>query len=529
MRVIFRADASVMIGTGHVMRCLTLAEVLRDAGASCAFVIRNHPGHLADRIAARGFEVMLLDPPVGQGGTAPPVHAAWAGVPWQQDAEETRAAMGSNVDWLVIDHYAFDARWQRAVAEPGTRIMVIDDLADRPHEADLLLDQNLGREVGDYDGLVPERCQRLIGPRYALLRPEFSAGRAASLAGRLDRPLRHILISMGGTDAIDATSSVLGALRGAELPDDTRLTVVMGRDAPALARVQSLAAEMSWPTEVVIDVADMAGLMAEADLAIGAGGSTTWERCCMGLPSIAVETADNQKESVRALVTHLVSPDVGPLQSDEFLARLRMAIEMHFYGGGNLDQRIATAASHCEGKGALQVCERLALTVKSRNEPHDEAVLKVRSASFSDMHDVWLWRNFGVTLLHYRSKVAPSLASHAVWFRAALDDSNRWMAIVEVDKTPAAHVRFDLVDDSAGQAEVSIYLNPAFRGRGLGCHVLRAAIAEARNHDLTSFFAEAHTVNGASRRIFADAGFHEIGMRECFVQMERIDPTGGAL
>ena len=145
------------------------------------------------------------------------------------------------------------------------------------------------------------------------------------------------------------------------------------------------------------------------------------------------------------------------------------------------------------------------------------------------MHDVWLWRNVGVTLSHYRSKVATSLASHAKWFQAALDDSNLWMAIVEVDKTPAAHVKFDLADDSAGQAEVSIYLNPAFRGRGLGCHVLRAAIAEAHNHDLTSFFAEAHTVNGASRRIFADAGFREIGMRECFVQMERIDPKGGAL
>jgi UDP-2,4-diacetamido-2,4,6-trideoxy-beta-L-altropyranose hydrolase len=529
MRVIFRADASVMIGTGHVMRCLTLAEVLRDAGASCAFVIRNHLGHLGDWIAERGFDVKLLDPPIGQGGTAPPVHASWAGVPWQQDAEETRAVMGVDVDWLVVDHYAFDACWQRAVAGSEMRIMVIDDLADRPHEADLLLDQNLGREASDYDGLVPERCQRLIGPRYALLRPEFAAARAASLAGRLGRPLRHILITMGGTDAIDATSYVLDALRGAALPDDAHLTVVMGRNAPALARVQSFAAEMPWPTEVAVDVADMAELMAEADLAVGAGGGTTWERCCMGLPSIIVQTADNQKELVRALVAQAVSPDVGPLQSDDFPTRLRMAIEMDFHGGCNLDQCIATAALHCDGKGALQVRERLVLAVNSRTDAHNKPVLKVRSASFSDMHDVWLWRNVGVTLSHYRSKAAPSLASHAAWFRAALDDSRRWMAIVEVDKVPAAHVRFDRVYDRAGLAEVSIYLNPAFRGRGLGRHVLRAAIAEARNRDLTCFCAEAHTANGASRRIFADAGFREIGMRECFVQMEQIEPAGGEL
>mgnify|MGYP006080533165 CR=1 FL=1 len=196
MRVIFRADASVLIGTGHIMRCLTLAEALRKEGAYCKFVTRDHPGHLLDQIMARGFDAVLLKSPIGQTNTAPPVHAAWSGVPWQQDAEETRKAMGSNSDWLVVDHYAFDSRWQHAITKPGTQIMVIDDLADRTHKADLLLDQNLGRKANDYDGLVPEHCKRLIGLRYALLRPEFMAGRAVSLSGRLDRPLRHILISM---------------------------------------------------------------------------------------------------------------------------------------------------------------------------------------------------------------------------------------------------------------------------------------------------------------------------------------------
>tara|TARA_B100000780_G_scaffold279195_1_gene256361 strand:+ start:3365 stop:4462 length:1098 start_codon:yes stop_codon:yes gene_type:complete len=354
MRVIFRADASVMIGTGHVMRCLTLAEVLRDAGASCAFVIRNHPGHLADQIEARGFDVMLLDPPVGQGGTAPPVHAPWAGVSWQQDAEETRAAMGADADWLVVDHYAFDARWQRAVAELGTRIMVIDDLADRPHEADLLLDQNLGREAGDYDGLVPERCKRLIGPRYALLRPEFAAGRAASLAERLGRPLRHILITMGGTDAIDATSCVLDALRGAELPDDAHLTVVMGNNAPALARVQSLAAQMPWPTEVAVDVADMAGLMAETDVAIGAGGGTTWERCCMGLPSIVIVIAENQTHSASAIEKSGAALTLGSHTEELFYEKLRQSLSQLFCRK-HYDEFSAASSLICDGDGAIRV------------------------------------------------------------------------------------------------------------------------------------------------------------------------------
>lgn len=354
MRVIFRADASVMIGTGHVMRCLTLAEALRNEGASCKFVTRDHPGHLADRIVARGFDTVLLKSPVGQAGTAPPVHAAWAGVPWQQDAEETRAAMGGNSDWLVVDHYAFDSRWQHAIAKPGMQIMVIDDLADRPHEADLLLDQNLGREASDYDGLVPERCKRLIGLRYALLRPEFAAGRAVSLAGRLNRPLRHILISMGGTDAVDATSFVLDALRSAALPDGAHLTVVMGSDAPALARVQNLAAEMPWPTEVSIDVVDMARLMAETDVAIGAGGGTTWERCCMGLPSIVIAIANNQTHSASAIENSGAALTLKLHTEELFSQKLCESLSLLFCRK-NYVASSAASALICDGDGAIRV------------------------------------------------------------------------------------------------------------------------------------------------------------------------------
>ena len=345
-----------MIGTGHVMRCLTLAEALRDEGASCKFVTRDHPGHMVDRIVARGFDTVLLKSPVGQAGTAPPIHAAWAGVPWQQDAEETRAAMGSNSDWLVVDHYAFDSRWQHAIAELGTQIMVIDDLADRTHEADLLLDQNLGREASDYDGLVPERCKRLIGLSYALLRPEFAAGRAVSLAGRLDRPLRHILISMGGTDAVDATSLVLDALWGAALPDDAYLTVVMGSDAPALARVQGLAAEMPWPTEVAIDVVDMALLMAEADVAIGAGGGTTWERCCMGLPSIMIATAENQTHSAAAIEEGGAVIFLGSHTDERLHEKLCRSLSQLFCRK-NYSEFSASSSLMCDGEGTIRVCD----------------------------------------------------------------------------------------------------------------------------------------------------------------------------
>ncbi len=179
--------------------------------------------------------------------------------------------------------------------------MVIDDLADRSHDCDLLLDQNLGREVGSYSQLVPPKCTVLVGPHYALLRPEFARLRHDSLRRRASPQLNHILISMGGVDQADATSKVLEALRDCRLPAELRITVVMGPHAPWLERVQLLAKQLPQPIEVIVNVENMAQLMVACDLGIGAAGSTSWERCCLGLPSVLVLLADNQRTGAKAL------------------------------------------------------------------------------------------------------------------------------------------------------------------------------------------------------------------------------------
>jgi UDP-2,4-diacetamido-2,4,6-trideoxy-beta-L-altropyranose hydrolase len=152
VKIAFRADASLTIGTGHIMRCLTLAKVLRGQGATCRFVSRALLGHLAAQIDAAGFGVTLLPARKGLVPGGPPAHAAWAGVDWETDAAETRAALNTPPDWLVMDQYAFDARWQHAARPEGKKLLVIDDLADRPHDCDLLLEQNLGRTAADYAG-----------------------------------------------------------------------------------------------------------------------------------------------------------------------------------------------------------------------------------------------------------------------------------------------------------------------------------------------------------------------------------------
>lgn len=306
----FRTDASLQIGTGHVMRCLTLADALLAAGIRCHFICRAHPGNLIEQIRQRGFSVSVFPAPAaaampltdGLGASSQPIHATWLGVDWATDSEQTKVCIGDTVvDWMIVDHYALDARWEKAVRPLCRRLMVIDDLVDRPHDCDLLLDQNLGRDAVDYRGLVPDACTVLAGARYALLRPEFAALREDGLRRRTRPQLKHMLIAMGGVDQADATGKVLEALLVCSLPSDMRITVVMGSHAPWLERVQSLARQMPQATEVMVNVNNIAELMADSDFAIGAAGTTSWERCCMGLPTLIVVLAENQRNVGAAL------------------------------------------------------------------------------------------------------------------------------------------------------------------------------------------------------------------------------------
>jgi len=355
VRVVFRTDSSLEIGNGHLMRCLTLALVLRSRGVVCSFISRNLPGNGIRLILSNGFDVSVLASPSRTVFVNFPQHASWAGVDWQQDLEETLSVLQS-VDWLVVDHYSFDARWERGVREYVGKILVIDDLSDRSHQAELLLNQNLGSCYTDYSELVPDTCLRLVGSKYALLRPEFAASRDFALERRETPELSQLMISMGGTDAVDATSAVLSILRSVDLPKDLRIFVVMGRSAPMLSAVREIAATMPRLTEVLVDVCDMASLMSNSDLAIVAGGSINWERCCLGLPGIVVETADNQSRSVLAMVNAGVALSAGKLTDPSFGDRLKLSF-LKMQDSAFRKECSTRAATVCEGDGAVTVAE----------------------------------------------------------------------------------------------------------------------------------------------------------------------------
>ena len=308
----FRVDASLQIGNGHVMRCLTLADALVTRGAKCQFICRDHPGNLIDFIRAKGHSVhtLPLAPTLGAAEAASAsdyadpllVHHAWLGANQAQDADAcTPILAAQRPDWLIVDHYALDAHWERALEPHYNKLMVIDDLADRPHACNLLLDQTFGRDSADYHHLVPTDCRLLCGSQYALLRPEFAIMRPYSLQRRARPALRELLITMGGVDRDNVTCQVLQALHTCPLPTDCRITVVMGAKAPWLDAVRTQAQYMPWATRLLVGVRDMAQVMAESDLAIGGAGATSWERCCLGVPTIMLVLAENQRAVARGL------------------------------------------------------------------------------------------------------------------------------------------------------------------------------------------------------------------------------------
>lgn len=323
-RILFVADAGPAIGGGHVMRSLTLARALEARGAECAF--RSHPDGDAvlDVFARDLFRV-------------------------EDDA---------GFDALVFDHYALSAPDHLAVAK-GRPVLVIDDLADRPLGADMVLDSGMSRRAADYRGLVPDGCSLLLGPAHAPMRPDFVALRAESLARRAEGgPVRRILVSLGLTDVGGFTLPVARRLSGT-----APLDVVVGSGAPSLDSLRALA-DADPSVTLHVDTRDMARLTAQADIAIGGGGSSSWERCVLGLPTLLLVLADNQTEAAVALA------EAGAVIALDAAAEFETGFDaaaVRLIAEGSLRRRLSKAAADvCDGLGAGRVADAFLALVRRR-------------------------------------------------------------------------------------------------------------------------------------------------------------------
>lgn len=287
--VVIRVDASAEIGPSRLLRCLTLATDLRARGADVTFVCRRLPGNLIDFIDSQGFDVSAL-PYDDTPGRVRVRESRGLGASCEADIEQTLSALtGRRFDWLVVDHAALDAWWEERARPLAGRLLVIDDLADRPHDADVLVDPNFHRLPGSrYAGLVSDGADVRVGPEYAFLRPEFEIERRRLRPrdGRIERAV----VAFGGADDGDGTLLAVRAFMEQGL-STLQLDVVAGAANPRLGQIEDLCRRRTRAT-LHVQTREVARLYAAADIAVGAPGTSCWERCALGLPSVVIGGTD---------------------------------------------------------------------------------------------------------------------------------------------------------------------------------------------------------------------------------------------
>ncbi len=360
VRVAFRVDASLEIGIGHVVRCLALADALRELGVDCIFLSCSHVGNINSQVRLRQYEVFDLIrgavkwPGHVRGDLA---HSSWLKCPQEMDAQECLGIIKSKrCDVVVVDHYAIDYRWEEDVRQICKKIVVIDDLADRIHHCDMLLDQNWFE--GDlrirYRELVPKECELYLGPKYALLKDEYAI--LANIMPVRDGKIRRLLVFMGGSDPHDETTKVLGSLDIPELKE-VLVDVILGVNHPDPLNVIRLAASR---TNICVHQHQrtLAGWMLRADLMISGGGSTTWERMCLGLPSVVISIADNQTKTNRALHTFGYVEFLG--ESDQVTSSMIAGAIRHCISNPERIKNMSVKGMEMvDGRGAVSVSERI--------------------------------------------------------------------------------------------------------------------------------------------------------------------------
>lgn len=472
MKVLIRADASIAIGSGHIMRCLCLADALRAAGNAVRFASRCLPPHLAEQVRAHGHELFALE----LGAHADEI----------ADAAQTTAA--GPFDLVVVDHYGLGRKWETRMREHA-RLLAIDDLG-REHDSDWLLDQNFHPQPESrYAGKVPQRCVLLLGPRHALLRAEF--GQARKTAAPRSGPVRKLLIFLGGMDADNVTGKVLEALDVVRC-DALEIDVVIGVSQPARAQIEAWCAARSG-ARCHVQAANMAQLFAAADLAVGAGGTTTWERCSVGLPTLALCLADNQRELLEQGGRH------GFVCAPEGIAADVEAIALHLralLGNEGLRHHLScTGMDLVDGGGAHRVVAALSSTN-----------VRLRTATSADAGTLYAWRNHPRVRAVSRNTADFAYDEHLRWMDKVLNDPQRHLLIGERDGEPVGVLRFDVADD---EAEVSIYLAPDRIGSGDGAALLRAGEEwlRAERPAVQRLNAWVNAGNVASERLFERCGF----------------------
>ncbi|MDP2264426.1 MAG: UDP-2,4-diacetamido-2,4,6-trideoxy-beta-L-altropyranose hydrolase [Hydrogenophaga sp.] len=486
--VAIRVDASAVIGTGHLKRCLSLVMALIEQGAQVSLVTRALDGVAAQVLRDAPCPVRWLPAPthaLAPDSTATP-HAAWAGVSWQQDAHDTASALRTErPDWLVVDHYAFDARWHGALRDSlASCLLVMDDTADRTLSPDALLDHNWAPDHrAKYADRLTQKPDWLAGPRYALLSPTYRSAERY----RYQADVRSIGIFMGGTDPGGVSGRVLAACRVAGFAGS--IEVVSTSASPHLHELRN-ACTQDPCVVLTLDEPDLAAFFARHDLQIGAGGGASWERCCIGAPTIAIAVAANQAAVVPGLAT------LGAVRAATEATLPRTLREL-IHDPSARRSLSSTAAALVDGRGAQRVALHLL-----------RGTLRLRPANLADAPLLHAWRNHEAVRAVSGNSEPIAFDSHQAWMQRTLQSPDRWLWVAQVGDLPVGSIRFDQL--APDRLEVSLYTDPQLQGLGLGARLLRAGEQQMRDSLTTPFTVDASVLAGntASRKLFEGNGYH---------------------
>ena len=467
MNILLRADASAKTGGGHIGRCIALAQELRARGNPVEFATRADDRLGPSMLTHAEFPFRILD----------------CNDDWQSDAKATRE-MAQTSDWVVVDHYGLDDRWETQIKKSGSKILVIDDLANRRHDCDILVD--VGRAPGSdaYRDLLSPASAVLLGPRYSILRREFHAWQRRAPQTQK----KNILVFFGSADGSELTIPVLEALDGVDCRAFLNVHVVVTDANPKRQQVRQFEGVI-----VHENVPNMAAVLGGIDMAIGAAGVSMWERCRMGIPSLTIAVNDNQKPGLEIAAS---AGAVVPLAlEDAQSSRILHETVFAFVANRNALEAAGSAARQLvDGKGVIRIASLC-------------GSVRLRRALREDYKLTWNWANDSLVRQMSFNTAPISYERHIEWYDARLNCASAFIRIAEIDGDPVGQVRFEYVEDEKGWL-VDISVAREFRGQGLALELLQKALLELRRD-----FADARVVarvkkaNRNSIRLFESAGF----------------------
>jgi UDP-2,4-diacetamido-2,4,6-trideoxy-beta-L-altropyranose hydrolase len=483
--LLIRVDASTEIGTGHLMRCLALAQAWKDAGNKVAFITNCQSEGLLQRLRGEEFSLYAL------AGSHPD----------PKDWNYTKEVLASYPNaWVVLDNYYFDETYQQRVKESGHRLLVIDDMAHLKHYyADIVLNQNLHAEQLHYS--CEPYTRLLLGTRYVLLRREFLAWRGWKR--EIPEIARHLLVTLGGSDSENHTLKVIQALQKVDVTG-LEATVVIGAGNLHTDELEAAVRQSQVPIQLVRDARNMPELMSWADVAISSAGSTVWELLFLGTPTLALILADNQRQIAEEVERQGVARNLGRAENLSVQSLAKQLVLMA--NDSNLRRKISKNARQLvDGQGAQRVVASI--------EEGRALGLSLRPVRQKDCRLLWEWANDPVVRENSFNSTPVQWNEHQNWFRQKLADPRCFIYIITGEEgVPLGQVRFDINPD--GIAEVDISTDVKERNKGYGSTALKLACQYILGKsNTTKVLAHIKEDNEASIRVFTKAGFANKGLK----------------